>query len=661
MKRFWLFLLMALLVLWQAGAPLAASANQSAAQQQALQSMTKEQRDQLFAVRQERFQSAREMLLQKKVPFDPELLLSPDWKRSLSPTLKQMPEMQTSFYQTAPLDGVYLADTLYLPEHVELAGETIILANRVIFEGTDVLVRGHHTIYLYPVQRIGVMGTTLKELREASGPLSRGGAAPALDPETSLPTQPIIVRGGHVTIDTSGYGRKEWLAGEPKPKTKGGFTIQDCPCDTSGSPGGDAANGSSGSGGSNGATGSAGANATCSPAINATEGSPGGNGGTGGTGGRGFDGGNGSDAGDIYCYLDGNTWGSYSFVADGGNGGNGGNGGKGGKGGNGAQGGTGGAGVACCADSGVRNGADGGRGGSSGDGGAGGAGGDGGNGGNGGYIYVSWPLGQVTISGHSESPGLAGAAGSGGLSGEAGTLAGAGGPGGAGASIGDCAGGSGGLQGDSGGIGSYGAGGADGSAGTGGNPGYYYPDPYPGCAPSPIVISTKGKKIDMTDADDGVDFDLVPNGVKERIAWTKADSDDALLALDRNGNGLIDDGYELFGDAAPQAPSMHPNGFVALAAYDKPDKGGNDDGRIDEQDAIFASLRLWIDANHNGISEPSELHPLLELGVAGISLAYQETDRQDEYGNQYLYRAKVYGTPHSSVGRWAYDVYLVAY
>ncbi len=180
---------------------------------------------------------------------------------------------------------------------------------------------------------------------------------------------------------------------------------------------------------------------------------------------------------------------------------------------------------------------------------------------------------------------------------------------------------------------------------------------------SPLIVDTTGRGFHLTSLQNGVEFDLSGAGMLKRMAWTDGVSGNAFLALDRNGNGIIDNGKELFGEYTDQPKSDDPNGFMALAVFDDPANGGNGDGVIDKKDGVWPKLRLWIDENHDGICQPNELYTLPELGVFSISLKYVQTRYYDQYGNLFRYKGTVNpeGQPRSDkVDRVLYDVYLVS-
>lgn len=182
------------------------------------------------------------------------------------------------------------------------------------------------------------------------------------------------------------------------------------------------------------------------------------------------------------------------------------------------------------------------------------------------------------------------------------------------------------------------------------------------CHPSPILIDVAGNGFILTNAANGVLFDISGNDRLQQLAWTAPNSDDAFLVLDRDASGAIEDGKELFGNFTWQAYKANspPNGFTALAEFDTQAQGGHVDNVIDSRDAVFANLRLWQDANHDGVSQPGELHTLLELGLASIDLSFKTSKRIDANGNEFRFRAKVTDARGSQGGHWAWDVFFVS-
>jgi hypothetical protein len=153
------------------------------------------------------------------------------------------------------------------------------------------------------------------------------------------------------------------------------------------------------------------------------------------------------------------------------------------------------------------------------------------------------------------------------------------------------------------------------------------------CIPAncPILIPTgNSQAIRLTTPEAGVVFDLRGTGAPVQTAWPVEGSNVALLAMDRNGNGIIDSGKELFGDST--LPDVR-NGFHALRLSGEHDG----DGKLDATDPLFASLLLWTDRNHNGYSEPTELQPASDV-LEAIGLGYVHGQRRDGFGNQFKYQ-----------------------
>lgn len=150
---------------------------------------------------------------------------------------------------------------------------------------------------------------------------------------------------------------------------------------------------------------------------------------------------------------------------------------------------------------------------------------------------------------------------------------------------------------------------------------------------TPILVNlAAGGPWSLGDEKDPVAFDLRADGSFSHWTWTKEGSSVAFLALDRSGNGIIDDGRELFGDQNGPA-----NGFELLRSYDS-----SGDGLISGSDDVWPRLLLWTDANHNGVSEPHELITPASAGVEAFGVDYHATSRTDREGNVFRYQSLVH-------------------
>jgi len=156
-------------------------------------------------------------------------------------------------------------------------------------------------------------------------------------------------------------------------------------------------------------------------------------------------------------------------------------------------------------------------------------------------------------------------------------------------------------------------------------------------------------------------FDLDGNGREERTGWLTKSA--GLLAIDLNGNGRIDSGRELFGEATRLADgTAAANGYAAMAQYDS-----NHDGMIDSQEAVFSMLRVWQDVNEDGVSASYELKKLSDLGITSLATGYTNVPAakvvQDHgglpEGNIVKFESRYYGPKSCGAeGCKSFDVYF---
>lgn len=169
---------------------------------------TKEER------RRKDFEKAQSLLVNKRVPFDPEILLTDDWRHTLKSTFDQMPELQQVRRGTDRLKGVEIAHTLYLPAKVRLEGDTVIIARNLIFDGDEAVIRGPFSISVYPIDDAGLLGSSfevaLARALPKTGVRFMAASWSGNRANRGLPVMPII-RGGTIHINTSGLGLADWL------------------------------------------------------------------------------------------------------------------------------------------------------------------------------------------------------------------------------------------------------------------------------------------------------------------------------------------------------------------------------------------------------------------------------------------------------------------
>lgn len=175
---------------------------------------------------------------------------------------------------------------------------------------------------------------------------------------------------------------------------------------------------------------------------------------------------------------------------------------------------------------------------------------------------------------------------------------------------------------------------------------------------SPVVFDLHGigqpETLSVFESD--VKFDVAGDGIRVSTGWITPRF--GFLALDKNNNGLVDGGEELFGEGTRLADGKRAsNGYEALAQYDK-----SNQGYLNQQSPIFSQLKMWVDKNSDGVSSPDEIAPLSKYGITKISVNYTERPRKnwkDAAGNLVKFESKFFGPSHcGNKGCGTYDVFF---
>ena len=179
---------------------------------------------------------------------------------------------------------------------------------------------------------------------------------------------------------------------------------------------------------------------------------------------------------------------------------------------------------------------------------------------------------------------------------------------------------------------------------------------------TPLIIDMLGNGTHLGEKGIGIEFDILADGNPIKMQWVKPKGDEAFLAIDHNHNGKIDDGSELFGNGTriiteDGSIELAPNGFVALAQYDLPQLGGDNDGYITKHDDIWQHLLIWHDINADGKSHHQEISPLNLSYFDRLEITPKHSGQRDDAGNLMPYWSWIYSEDHNYKTRLV-DVYF---